>query len=353
MTGSHARVVIVLLSVIVAILAGATLRATYFVTMPLVFAFFTTILVWPVHQGLRQRLPPRFGWVGTALTMMGIILVLGGFLGGSTLVVYSVTGGRGEELLEEWGGLWGNLLEWLRVRDLPVPGEIGEGRFIGTIADWAGGAALTLSGLTTILVLVVFFTLLMLVEANHWKEKSRTALPSAEFGDIMGAINLQVRTFLLVQAFVAFITAVVTALWLWAMGMPFVMLWALLTFLFDFVPNVGPTAAGILISLMALVLLGWERALITALGILAIQQFFGNYVDPMLKGRRMSISPLVVLLSVVFWAWIWGPAGALLAVPITATLIITCAHVPALRPIALMLSHTADEAELEQQARSG
>jgi predicted PurR-regulated permease PerM len=85
------RVVVALLSVIAVILVVSALRATYFVTMPLAFAFFTTILVWPVHQWLHRRLPARFGWVATALVLLGIMWVMGAFLATAAIIVYTIT----------------------------------------------------------------------------------------------------------------------------------------------------------------------------------------------------------------------------------------------------------------------
>ena len=70
---------------------------------------------------------------------------------------------------------------------------------------------------------------------------------------------------------------------------------------------------------------------------LALDQVVGNYLDPRLQGRALNISSLVVLVSVIFWGWIWGVAGTLLAVPMTATIMIACSHVPALRPIAILM----------------
>ena len=68
----------------------------------------------------------------------------------------------------------------------------------------------------------------------------------------------------------------------------------------------------------------------------------GNYVDPRLLGKRLTISPLVVLVSLLVWSWIWGIAGALIAVPMTLLLTISFAQVPALRPVALFLSSERD-----------
>ncbi len=353
MTERQARILIVLVSLGLALAAGAALRATYIVTMPLVFAFFLAVLVWPVHEGMRRRLPERVEWLATATTILGILIVMAGVLAGISFLILEIASERGEEIVGEVTDRWEVISQELAARGFPMPEDGENNGMLEPLLEWLGAAALSLTGVSTVLVLIVFFTLLMLVEAHHWREKSRTSLPAGGFGSAMAAISRQVRAFLLVQAAVAFITAVVTGIWIWVMGVPFVLLWVLLTFLVDFVPNIGPVVAGIAVSLIALVALGWERAVLTGVGILAIQQFFGNYVDPLLKGRRMDISPLIVLLSVVFWAWVWGPAGAILAVPITATLIIACAHVPALKPIALMLAHTADEERLEEQTGSG
>jgi AI-2 transport protein TqsA len=69
-----------------------------------------------------------------------------------------------------------------------------------------------------------------------------------------------------------------------------------------------------------------------------MEQIMGNFLDPKLTGRTLNVSSLVVLLSVLFWGWIWGVPGALIAVPLTVTLILVCGHTDALRPIAVLLS---------------
>jgi AI-2 transport protein TqsA len=355
MAAHDPRTLTLLLSVLVVIAAAGALRVTYFVTMPLVFAFFVTVLVWPMHEAVRRRLPGRIWWVSTALTVLVVLLGLAGVVGLILLVVFRVVSDRGTELLERWSLHWEALTAWLAARGLPAPATGDGGELLSRVGSWAGSAALSLTGTVFLLVLVVLFVALMLIEARRWQEKSRAAFAPASAERIMdaaAAVTRQVRAFLLVQAFVAFLTAVVTGLWLWAMGVPLVLLWSSLTFVVDFVPNVGPILAGILVSLVALLALGWRGAIVTGLGVLVIQNVFGNYVNPILQGRRLSISPLVVLLSVVFWAWVWGPVGAIIAIPITATLIIACAHVPALRPIALLLSRTGDEQELARQTGS-
>jgi AI-2 transport protein TqsA len=353
MTERQTRILLVLLSIIVVILAGAALRATRLVSMPLAFAFFLAVLVWPIHCGIQRRVPGRLWWMGVVGSMLVLMSGLAFFAGGVWLVAYQVASDeqRLEQLGAQWQAQWEEASAWLDRFGLSMP----EDEVLTYLVNWAGIVAQSVTGLIVGFVLIFFFVLLMLVEADHWREKSEKAMTDAHANavlDAVSAITHQVRTFLVTQAFVAALTAGVTALWLWIMDVPFVLLWTLLTFLLDFVPNIGPTIAGLLITLVALATLGWGAALVTGLGVLAIQQFFGSYVNPLLMGHRLMISPLVVLLSVVFWAWVWGPAGAIIAVPISATLIIACAHVPALRPVALMLGRTADEREFMKQTHA-
>ena len=95
------------------------------------------------------------------------------------------------------------------------------------------------------------------------------------------------------------------------------MLWAILAFVFNFIPAVGSTAACIPAVIEALVMEGVGSALTLGVGYGAINFFLDNFVQPALLGRRFGISPLVIILSVIFWGWMWGPVGMFLAVPLT------------------------------------
>jgi predicted PurR-regulated permease PerM len=74
-------------------------------------------------------------------------------------------------------------------------------------------------------------------------------------------------------------------------------------------------------------------------GLTCIQLFLGNYVDPRMEGRILSVSPFVLFLSVIFWGWIWGIPGALMGIPITAGFVIFCKHGKSTRWLARLLEH--------------
>ena len=342
------KILIVLTAVIALILTGWALKYTRVVTMPLVFGFFVALLMRPVQVWLEKKLPDRLWWLALALTMLTILLALSAFFGVVWYAVQRISGQEIRRYGEQIRSYWQSVEGWLAERNLPVSQDGGGGMLMDQLAAAAGWLLYSLTDLAAMLVLIFFFVLLMLLEASRWKRKTRAAV-NHHHGDVTDTIEAaaqQVRRFLLVQTFIAFTTAVAAGLWLWIIGVPFPLVWALLTFLLDYIPSVGSILSGALATLVALAALGWWKAILTAAGLVTIEQIMGNYVDPLLKSKRMGISPVVVLVSVLFWAWVWGAAGAVLAVPITATLIIICAHIPSLRPIALLLSTTADEEKL-------
>jgi AI-2 transport protein TqsA len=193
-------------------------------------------------------------------------------------------------------------------------------------------------------VLVFFFTLLMLIEAETWRRKAEAAVGrSGQTRETVATIGHKVRWYLLVRSFSGALSGTLVGLWLWLIGVDFALLWGIMFFLFNYAPTVGSIVAGVLAMLVALMQLGLVWAVVAAAGMLAIDQAIGNFLDPHLQGRTLDISPLVVLVAVIFWGWIWGVPGMLLAVPMTATMITVCEQVPALRPIALLMSSGGEE----------
>jgi AI-2 transport protein TqsA len=134
--------------------------------------------------------------------------------------------------------------------------------------------------------------------------------------------------------------------WLYLFDVRLLPVWAILTLLLSFIPNLGSVLSGVLPTLYALVTKDFQTALLIGAGLFAIEQVVGNFIDPRLQGRQIAISPLVVLAAILIWGWIWGVAGALLAVPMTIAIMVACAQVPALRPLALILSDQTEEDEL-------
>ena len=106
-------------------------------------------------------------------------------------------------------------------------------------------------------------------------------------------------------------------LWLTFFGIDFPVLWGLLAFILNFVPNVGSILAAIPAVLLAIIQLGFMKAGIIVLGYLTVNVTIGSILEPRLLGKGLGLSPLIVFLSLVFWGWVLGPVGMLLSVPLT------------------------------------
>ncbi|HUF64570.1 MAG TPA: AI-2E family transporter, partial [Gemmatimonadaceae bacterium] len=108
-------------------------------------------------------------------------------------------------------------------------------------------------------------------------------------------------------------------------------------------PNIGSIVAAVPPILLALVQLGPGAAMLTATGYLVVNVGIGNLTEPAVLGKRLDMSPLVVLLSLLFWGWVWGPIGMLLSLPLTMVLKLIFENTPDLAWIAVLMGPSRDE----------
>lgn len=330
------------------------LRATYIVSMPLAAAVFVSAVAWPVYRAMRRALPK---WAALPMTMLCVAVVAATFFGAIVSAV-ALAAQRVPEYLSAVHELWTTATEWAGARGMKL-----EGFEVGKPGEppprWL--TYLVTSGLTSLwallgfLVLVFFFTALMLMEARRWADKTRTALDDGLAWDVIDAtrtVARKVRSYFVTQTLVSLLSGVVEGLFVWAVGVPMPYVWALLFFLLNYIPNIGSTVAIVPPALLALVTMGWGWALVVLGGFVVFETLIGYVVQPLWQGKNLALSPLVVLLSIVFWGWVWGVVGAILAVPMTTAILIGCAHADALRPLALLLSDSASERELDRQTTS-
>ena len=367
-----------LLVAITIILAGWALHATGAFLVPVVSSVFLALLVAPLDRKVTERVPKKLHWLGHAAAMGAILASLLVFVGliwfaaqevlarfpvpgedGSVLPQYGGQGASGD------GGTSGATSAAPDGQDPESNGVLGRiGQFftgagdslVGRFRDWASShAAQVLSATGTTLfatVLVFFLTLIMLVEAPKWRQKIVNLLDASERRKAMNAIDViaeLLRVYLVARTILGVITAILYAAWLWIFGVDLLVVWALLAFLLNYVPTLGSLVAGVLPVIYAFVQKDFGTAIAVGAGIFVIEQVMGNYVDPRVQGRQVSLSSLVVLITLLVWGWIWGIAGAILAVPITIAAMIICARIRPLRPFALMLSNTTNMEELDEE----
>ena len=338
------------------LLAIAGLKLGQTVLVPLVAGIFLAIVVRPIHRRLGAALPRRLRWLGLVAAMLTLLVGLAAFGGAVTLSGRAVT----DEFESRRSEIESQLAPVRAAAGrigLEIPG--GEpsspgGQQRAPQAESQGGAQgsggqggrgermlrTAVAGVTALL-LTLAFAALGLAEADEVRRRIAHTGNGRGARRALAAIDEAVpafRRYVWVKTLTSAITGVATWLAALAFGLPLAWVWGFLAFLLEYIPSVGSALAVIPPTLMALAEGGMQKAAAVFLVIGGLQVFFGNVVDPRLEGKLMSLSPFGVLLSIVFWGWLWGPAGALLAVPLTVAVVIACRHIPGARGVATVVA---------------
>lgn len=340
------------------ILAGVAvlwvLQAAASILIPVISAFFVAVAVAPVSRWVRERVPRRLSWLGLAASMLLILGILAAFFGSMALVAQRVAEDF-PQYAEALGKLWAKVDGWIQgaKADLaPAAGQGGDQQGgqggevpVDPITGFAKAALASAGQTASILVLTVFLALLMQLEAPVWREKIVMTLGRDRCRaavEAVAAIAQQFRRYLVVSSVLGLITGALYIGWLSLFGVDLVLLWGLLAFLLNYVPVVGSVVAGALPVLLAVATKDAGTATAVAAGLLVIEQVMGNFVAPHMQGKQLAISPLVVMIALLLWSWLWGAAGALLAAPMAVLIAITLNHADALRPFAIFMSDKSD-----------
>jgi predicted PurR-regulated permease PerM len=166
---------------------------------------------------------------------------------------------------------------------------------------------------------------------------------------LLAEAGSRVSTYLLAQLVVNVIYAVPIWLGLWLIGVPNALFFGLVTLVMRFVPYIGSAISAILPLLMAFAVSpDWSLVLWTAALFLIVEFTTSNIIEPWFYGQRTGVSPLAVILSAMFWTWLWGPMGLIIATPLTVCLVVIGHHVPSLRLFPIMFG---DQPVLAESAR--
>lgn len=331
---------------ILALLAfGAILRFAQSVFIPLLIAFLLTYVMDPLLLTLRRVLPM---WLASAVTALVFLGVLTGF--GILAWVNIAALGRGLPLYQDaLLQLARNFGGWLQATvgapldielDLASLAELGA----VSIPSFMLSTARSTVGVALLCLMVYLFAVLFLAGKHYFPRKLARAFPRARRGQqnkvlvILGHIDASLRRFIAVKTLISLAvgtgTGVVAALF----GVAFPVAWGLLTFLLNYIPTVGSTVAVVGLSVFALAQFGaWGPALGVFLCALILQGVTGMVAEPALIGDALNLSLLVVFISLLFWGWLWGAAGVLLAVPMTVSIKVILENVPLTARLATLL----------------
>ncbi len=333
---------LVVLACLVIIVAG--LKAAAAILVPFVLALFLAVVSMPIMFGLRTR--RVWAPVAIGLTVMLNVLVFG-------LMVLMGTNSLGElntklpRYVSLFRGHWGRWMMELDQRGIPAsayltPDPVDPARMFALVSSTVQAIAQMFSIAFIIGLIMVF----VLAEATVFPFKFQAILGGNRQGRLrITQIVQEVQAYLGLKFVLSLATGVLVTLLCQFAALDFPVLLGLIAFVLNFVPTIGSIIAALPGVALALVLHGEVTALVVALGYFGINTVIGNLMDPHIMGRRMGLSTLVVVLSLLFWGWLWGPIGALLSVPLTMVTKIALQNVPDLRWIAVLLDKVPPQAQ--------
>jgi len=220
------------------------------------------------------------------------------------------------------------------------------------IIDWIRDALRHLLSIIGTSFIVMLLTVFMLSEARMFGRRFN-AICDAQGPNLQRMLSAtkDIQKYLGIKTLISMATGLLAGALCWHMELEFALLWGILAFALNFIPAVGSVIAGIPPVLLSLLNNGSiPDAAIIGGGYLIINAILGNFLEPTLLGRRFGISTVVVLLSVIFWGWVWGPIGMLMAVPLTMLLKVAMDNSSDFRWIAVAISKEVKGKESENES---
>ena len=319
--GRWLRTALTAASVIVVV---AGLRAGVTLLVPILLAAFLAAVLFPFVAWLERRRVPR----GLAVVAT-IVLLLAAFAGPGLVVqgAAQTFAAAAPQYRTDFVRNVGPVLErvaLLGYSDLDWQALIDPGAVLNLVRSLSASVAGVLGNAFIILIATAF----MLLEAGTIRARLQHAfgLDEAQLGGLDEALA-DVQHYLRLKTAISLATGVFVGLWLLALGVEYPILWGLLAFLLNFIPNFGSLAAAVPPALLVLIQDGLGALfLMVVLAYVIVNLVVGSIIEPRVMGRSLGLSPLVVLLSLLFWGWVWGGVGLLLAVPLTMVVKLLLEH---------------------------
>ena len=340
-----------MLAICTTILVAAALYFGRSIFAPLAFAIFMVAIVWPLQRALETKLPQAVALLLTLLLTLAVVVAV------SSMVTWALSverawlvghAARFQTIYAEWA-------RWLEEHEIFVVGPLTE-RFdvmwLLRLFQTLVGHINTLIGFA---VLAFVFLMLALMETGDFRERLALASKQAkgpDFAEVGEEIAAKIRKYMIVRTQMSVLTGL--AVWAWALfsGLELAPAWGIIAFVVNYIPFIGSFIATLLPSLFAVAQFGTlHDSLFVFLGMFAIQFAIGNYLEPLVAGSALSISPLAVVFAVFFFGFLWGVPGAFLGVPILIAILMLCAHYPSTRWIATLLSGTPKSREPDEEPK--
>ncbi len=332
------------------VIVAAGLKVAAPVLILFALAAFLVVITQPAVEWLRHRRVPTPLAISLVVLLTFAVLAMFGTVLTQSLNEIRLAFPR---YITRYQTLQATFVEALQNRNIGLP-EAFQPDFVNAqrLLDFVTGALLELAGFMSATLLVLVIAVFGMIEATNIPAKATAAFGAKVDVTRFAKVAQEVQHYLAIKTVISLATGLLVGVWVWLVGLDFAVFWGLVAFILNFVPNIGSVLAAIPALMLAIVQLGPNGTLFVAIGYVGVNLLLGNVVEPTLLGRRLGLSPLVIILSVVLWGWLWGPIGFLLAVPLTMVARIMLENTPDYRWVAVLMAPASQRTTPSPEPRS-
>ncbi len=298
---------------LVIVIAGMKLSST--VLIPVTFSIFLALFGLALLKGFQKIKIPKFLAIIIVMTFIVLSFIFCIDLLKSSIIEFNETIPQYKTRLDE---ITKTSTSFLKNHGISIQeNKISEMFTIEKMMDVFLKSLKGIMGAVSNTILVLVLVLFILFEATSFQRKLDVAFKnSSKFGRFSKTSN-EIQTYIFIKSITSAITGILVYFFVLFFDLDFPVLWGMSSFLFNYIPIIGSIVAAIPAILLAVIQLGFTDAGIIAIGYIVINWGVSYFIEPLLMGKNLGLSPLMVLLSVFFWGWLWGSAGMLLSIPLT------------------------------------
>jgi predicted PurR-regulated permease PerM len=344
------RLLIPLLAAILAVLAIAGLQFASSLLVPIVVAVLLTLLLnplvrWMCRYGVAEPVAAGLLVFGTVILIISAVVVLAApatdWLGRAPATMHRV-----EEKLRSIEPV--SAIQATATSLAHLAGTAGSDSSAATIQVVPPGPLQNVGWTTAHVVggilTVIFLTFFLLASGSMFRRKVAYLVPGGtqrtRLKRALYEIEHQMSRYLLINTLISIGFGLATWALLELIGVPNAILWGTVAGVSNFIPYLGAAATVVLIGIVTLATFdGTQQTVFACGGFLVLDLIKGHFVCPVVLGRRMSLNTVAVLLSLLFWGWVWGIVGVIIAVPLTVMIQIICSHSERFRGLGIVLGN--------------
>ena len=308
---------------------------------PVAFSIFAMALVWPFQNALQTRMPKLVALVFTLLlTLIALALLVVAIAWCSSQVGQWLL-----QNLDRFQFIYTKTNEWLEGHGIFATAMLADRFDVSWLIRIGQQVAARLNSMAGFALLVFAFTILGLLEVSQVDLRTKTLESrhaNLRLSQAAGEIAGQFRKYMVIRSVASILTGFVTFCFAMLVGLDLALAWGVMAFVLNYIPFLGPLVAVVLTTLFAAAQFeSLQMTSIVLTGLSVIQFAIGSYLEPLLAGATLSISPFLVLFAVFFWSFLWGIPGAFIGVPITIAILTICDQYEATRWVPALLSDSA------------